>query len=68
MVDGIADKVDTSNIDKEIEGLKKQLKEVETNKTRLENEIDTLPLDAKYRERKIQDMMQRLDCMIQWVT
>lgn len=61
MVDGITDKVDTSNIDKEIESLKKQLKEVETNKTRLENEIDTLPLDTRYRERKIQDMTQRLD-------
>lgn len=61
MVDGITDKVDTSDIDKEIEILKRQLKEVETNKTRLENEIDTLPLDARYRERKIQDMTQRLD-------
>ena len=61
MVDGIADKVDTSTIDKELEGLKKQLKEVEANKSRLENEIDTLPLDARYRERKINDMTQRLD-------
>ena len=31
------------------------------NKARLEQEIDNLPADTKYRERKIQDMTLRLD-------
>ena len=31
------------------------------NKARLEREIDNLPADAKYRERKIHDMTIRLD-------
>ena len=31
------------------------------NKARLEQEIDSLPADAKYRERKIHDMTLRLD-------
>lgn len=31
------------------------------NKTRLENEIDSLPEDARFRERKLHDMTLRLD-------
>lgn len=37
------------------------MKEVDLNKARLEREIDNLPADAKYRERKIHDMTIRLD-------
>ena len=33
------------------------------NKTRLEREIDSLPADAKYRERKLHDMTLRLDSL-----
>ena len=33
------------------------------NKARLENEIDNLPVDAKFRERKIHDMTLRLDSL-----
>lgn len=53
--------VDLEPITEEIENYKKKLKEVEANKTRLETEIDCMPLDTKYRERKIQDMTARLD-------
>ena len=40
-----------------------KLKEVDLNKTRLEREIDSLPVDAKYRERKLHDMTLRLDSL-----
>ena len=40
-----------------------KLKEVDLNKTRLEREIDSLPADAKYRERKLHDMTLRLDSL-----
>ncbi len=33
------------------------------NKARLEQEIDNLPLDARFRERKIHDMTLRLDAL-----
>lgn len=40
-----------------------KLKEVESNKLRLEQEIDNMPLDAKFRERKINDMTARLESL-----
>lgn len=52
---------DTSNIDREIKNYESKLKEVDLNKARLEQEIDNLPMDARYRERKIHDMTLRLD-------
>ena len=48
--------IDTKAVDKELEGYQAKLKEVDLNKTRLEREIDSLPADAKYRERKLHDM------------
>ncbi len=48
-------------IDKELANFRKKLIEVETNKTNLEESIDNLSLDAKYRERKLKDMSARLD-------
>ena len=45
--------IDTKAVDKELEGYQAKLKEVDLNKTRLEREIDSLPADAKYRERKL---------------
>lgn len=50
-------------MDKELEGYQAKLKEVDLNKTRLEREIDSLPADVKYRERKLHDMTLRLDSL-----
>ena len=55
--------IDTKAVDKELEGYQVKLKEVDLNKTRLEREIDSLPADAKYRERKLHDMTLRLDSL-----
>lgn len=52
---------DTTAIDKELANYESKLKEVDLNKARLEREIDNLPVDARYRERKIHDMTLRLD-------
>ena len=49
------------DIDKEIRNFENRLNEIELNKARLEKEIDTLPFDTKFRERKIHDMTLRLD-------
>ena len=38
-----------------------KLREVDINKARLENEIDSLPEDTRFRERKVHDMTLRLD-------
>ncbi len=54
-------KLDTTEIDKELANYEGKLKEVDLNKTRLEREIDNLPANAKYRERKLHDMTLRLD-------
>lgn len=54
---------DTSTVDKELDNYENKLKEVDLNKARLENEIDNLPADARYRERKIHDMTLRLDAL-----
>lgn len=48
-------------LDRELAGYRKKLTEVETNKANLEESIDHLPLDVKYRERKLKDMEARLD-------
>lgn len=53
--------IDTSAIDRELENYESKLKEVDLNKARLEREIDNLPVDARYRERKLHDMTLRLD-------
>lgn len=54
---------DTSTADKELVNYESKLKEVDLNKARLENEIDNLPVDARFRERKIHDMTLRLDAL-----
>ena len=53
----------TDDIDKEIKNFENRLNEIELNKARLEKEIDTLPFDTKFRERKLHDMNLRLDGM-----
>ena len=50
-------------IDKELANYESKLKEVDLNKARLEREIDNLPIDARFRERKIHDMTLRLDAL-----
>ena len=55
--------VDTDKIDTELFNYEDKLKEVEANKSRLEREIDTLPLGAAHRDRKILDMTTRLDAL-----
>ena len=56
-------KVDTSKIDEEIKKYELKLKEIDLNKVRLENEMDCMPIDAKFRERKLHDMSLRLDSL-----
>lgn len=55
------------DIDKEIRNFENRLNEIELNKARLEKEIDTLPFDAKFRERKLHDMNARLDRMYETI-
>ncbi len=55
--------VNTELIDRELSGYKKKLAEVNTNKANLEDSIDNLPLEIKYRERKLKDMQNRLDAL-----
>jgi site-specific DNA recombinase len=57
----IGTQIDTVTIDREIKNYADKLREVDLNKARLENEIDTLPEDTRYRERKLHDMTIRLD-------
>lgn len=63
----IGTEIDTSAIDAEISNYQNKLRETETNKRRLEQSIDTLPLDAKYRERKLADMQRRLDALYETI-
>jgi len=55
------------DIDKEIRNFENRLNEIELNKARLEKEIDALPFDAKFRERKLHDMNARLDGMYETI-
>ena len=55
--------VNTELIDRELSGYKKKLAEIKTNKANLEENIDNLPLDVKFRERKLKDMQSRLDAL-----
>lgn len=55
------------DIDKEIKNFENRLNEIELNKARLEKEIDTLPADTKFRERKLHDLNARLDRMYETI-
>ena len=57
----IGKQIDTSTLDRELKNYEVKLREVDLNKTRLENEIDSLPEDTRFRERKLHDMTLRLD-------
>lgn len=57
----IGSRIDTTQLDKELSNLKAKLAEAESNKKRLENEIDNFPLDVPHRDKKIADKNARLD-------
>lgn len=57
----IGQKVDTSEIDGEITNFKKQIAKLERNKSRLEQDIDSILDEDKNAERKRRDMNKRLD-------
>ena len=57
----IGKEIDTTTLNRELKNYESKLREIELNKTRLENEIDSLPEDIRFRERKVQDMTLRLD-------
>ena len=57
----IGKEIDISTLNRELKNYESKLREVELNKSRLENEIDTLPEDTRFRERKLHDMTLRLD-------
>ena len=59
----IGKQIDATTLEKELSNYISKLKEVELNKTRLENEIDNLPHDTRFRERKLNDMTARLDSL-----
>lgn len=59
----IGTEIDTTGINKEIKNYETTLRQVESNKRRLESEMDSLPEDAKYRDRKLQDMNRRVDTL-----
>lgn len=65
--DRISSIVKNDDIDKEIKNFENRLNEIELNKARLEKEIDTLPADTKFRERKLHDMNMRLDGMYETI-
>ena len=56
-------RIDTSEIESEIETLKKQRRQVLGSKDRLSQQIDTLDIDDRQFERKYQDMQMRLDAL-----
>jgi len=57
----IGKEIDTSTLNRELKNYENKLREVELNKTRLENEIDSPPGDTRFRERKLHDTTLRLD-------
>lgn len=57
----IGKQIDASTLDRELKNYEVKLREVDLNKTCLENEIDSLPEDTRFRERKLHDMTLRLD-------
>lgn len=59
----IGKETNTEFVDRELLGYKKKLSEVKTNKSSLEDSIDNLPLEVKFRERKLKDMQIRLDAL-----
>lgn len=53
--------VDKEELDRNIQGAKKELNNINNNKASLEMELDSLPADIPHYERKREDMKKRLD-------
>lgn len=59
----LSDVTKDDRIDKEIANFEVLLYEMNLTKSRLEKEIDTLPYDIKYRDKKLNDLNLRLEKM-----
>jgi site-specific DNA recombinase len=59
----LEEKIDTGNLQKEREGFKAQLKQVNRAKNKLSEQMDKLDVDDRYFNRKYQDMQRRLDVL-----
>ena len=57
----IGSTVDTTDMEKQIEGLQTQLRQALGTKTRLERQMDSLDITDKYYDRKILDLQRRYD-------
>ncbi len=57
----IGSTVDTTDMEKQIEGLQAQLRQTLGTKTRLERQMDSLDFTDKYYDRKISDLQRRYD-------
>lgn len=57
----IGSTVDTTDMEKQIEGLQVQLRQALGTKTRLERQMDSLDITDKYYDRKILDLQRRYD-------
>lgn len=57
----IGSTVDTTDMEKQIEGLQAQLRQALGTKTRLERQMDSLDITDKYYDRKILDLQRRYD-------
>ena len=61
--DKIGKDIDTTSIDKELEGYKKHLQQVEASKRALERDIDTMDINETHYQRKWDDKNRRLDIL-----
>lgn len=59
----IGGRVDTSEIDKEIDNYERQLRQMNGSKKNIEKQIDSLSIDDRHYERKLSDLQDRLDNM-----
>jgi len=57
----IGSTVDTTDMERQIEGLQAQLRQTLGTKTRLERQMDSLDFTDKYYDRKISDLQRRYD-------
>ncbi|WP_236355030.1 hypothetical protein [Konateibacter massiliensis] len=46
----IGKEIDTTTLNRELKNYEAKLREVDLNKTRLENEIDSLPEDTRFKD------------------
>lgn len=59
----IGNRIDTSEIDKEIENYEHQLRLANGNKKNIEKQIDSLSIEDRFYDRKLNDLQDRLDNM-----